>query len=304
LEFSFTIIHIAGSENVVADALSRIFTLRGSDPSTEQFDKTILPSFHNSIIGHHGFKRTQQLLQSAGITWSDMSHDIKMFLKTCLICQKVKPSPAAEISSTYHLVGNYPMESVSVDTIGPLPMDSFGNKYILVIIDNFTKYSMLYPTATTTAVSFVQALINHIGIFGFIKFLRTDGGSQFTADVCQELSSYLKFSHLIVLPYHHSGNGLVERRNREINKHLRAMVLSDRISSEWSTYLPLVQRIANSHFDSSIGTTPTQLLFGDMLANSSSYIFPVSNHNTPVSSYLQRLSQAQSELISLSDSYI
>ena len=37
-----------------------------------------------------------------------------------------------------------PMERIAIDTIGPLPND-MGFKYIIVIIDTFTRYVELFP---------------------------------------------------------------------------------------------------------------------------------------------------------------
>ena len=37
------------------------------------------------------------------------------------------------------------MERVSVDVRGPIPKDDYGNTYLLVIIDNFSRYLEIYP---------------------------------------------------------------------------------------------------------------------------------------------------------------
>jgi hypothetical protein len=118
---------------------------------------------------------------------------------------------------------------------------------------------MLYPTRAVDALSYVQAIIHHIGIFGLMSTIRTDRGTQFTAMVCKELSLLLKFKHLLVVPYHPEGNGMVERVNAEVMKHLRFLVLDRRIKDEWWLYLPLVQRIINFVENRSIGTFPAKL---------------------------------------------
>ena len=52
---------------------------------------------------------------------------------------------------------------------------------------------------------------------------------------------------------------------KKIGAHLRALVYEYRIKSEWSQYLPLVQRIINYTVDGSIGTQPDRVIFGDMM---------------------------------------
>ena len=58
---------------------------------------------------------------------------------------------------------------------------------------------------------------------------------------------------------------MAERRMKEVGAHLRALVYEYRIKSEWSHYLPLVQRILNYTVDGSIGTQPGRVIFGDMV---------------------------------------
>ena len=160
----------------------------------------------------------------------------------------------------HHIHSLYPMHSLSLDTIGPLPEDQFGNKYIFGIVDNFSKFINLFPSRSTTAIEFVFAMVKHMGTFGIPKSIRTDGGTQFTASVCEELSKLLKYEQLVIVPYHPQANGLIERRNAEIMKHLRILVFN---RDSWSNVLPLVQCILNFTKDGSINVSPSQIIFGE-----------------------------------------
>ena len=59
-----------------------------------------------------------------------------------------------------------------------------------------------------------------VGIFGVSKEIRSDGGSQFTSKLSEDLSVLLGYKHLVVVPY---TNGLAERRMTEVMKHPRAL---------------------------------------------------------------------------------
>ena len=65
-----------------------------------------------------------------------------------------------------------------MNSIGPFPKDSRGNKYILVIIDTFTRWTMCYPLQPLSAIDCVRAIAQHIGIFGAPSEFVTDNGSQ------------------------------------------------------------------------------------------------------------------------------
>jgi len=308
LEFSYVISHIAGEDNVVADTLSRAFALRVDERDDEtqvtEDKRAILQSVHNEIVGHHGINKTIELLKEMKIKWPRMREDVAKFIASCLICQKIKPGKEFKGGSEFHLHGDYPMASLSCDAVGPLPVDQYGNAFILGIIDNFTKFIQLYPIPSTQAMEYVMALLKHVGIFGVPKKVRTDGGTQFTANVCEELSKMLKYEHLVIVPYHPQANGIIERRNAEVMKHLRALVYSRGIQNEWSKGLPLVQRILNYTKDGSIGLAPAQLLFGDMLPLNVSIIVESSDASVPATEYLKKLKEKQLELIQASQKFL
>ena len=69
-----------------------------------------------------------------------------------------------------------------------------------------------------------------------------------------DIRSLLHYDHLVILVYHPEANGIVERRIKEVMKHLRDLVYEERIRDSRSHYLPLVQRIINYTVDESIGT--------------------------------------------------
>jgi cleavage and polyadenylation specificity factor subunit 1 len=302
LEFSYSVIHVPGTENIIADAASRLYSLESID--VEHLD--ILKSVHNSIVGHFGITYTIKMLEDFKLinNWPSYRSDVKDFIKSCAICQKIKPAPIVLAPITHHIHGTYPMDSLSIDTIGPLPEDEYGNMFILAIVDNFSKYTNLYPSFGPTSKAYLSGLIHHIGIFGVPTTIRTDQGSQFTSKLAEELSLLLQFNHLKVVPYTPQANGLVERKNREIMKHLRAIVLDQRVGTEWSLYLPMIQRIINGSYDRTIGATPNRIIFGDMLKLSMPLLVSVDNTFRPTEDYLSTLKAKQELFISLSKAHL
>jgi hypothetical protein len=248
---------------------------------------TLMQSVHNELVGHHGINKTMDLLKAMGINFPKMKEYVTSYINACLICQKIKPSKdIVHGLSGLHLHGTYPMTELSCDTIGPLPPDQYGNSYILGIVDNFSKFIELFAIPSTQAMEYITSIVKHIGIFGVPKSIRTDGGTQFTANVCKDLSNMLKFDHMVIVPYHPEANGLIERRNAEVMKHLRALVFAKDVKDEWSKVLPLVQRILNYTKDGSLGVAPAQVLFGDMLPMNVSLDMDTKDDKIVLSDYL------------------
>jgi hypothetical protein len=157
-----------------------------------------------------------------------------------------------------------PMEVVNIDTIGPLPPDEEGNSFILVIVDCFTRWVELYPLKDTTAALAARKILEFAGRFGFPTKFRSDQGSQFVNAIIQELLSILGSDHELSMAYSKEENGIVERMNREVNRHLRNMLWDNRVRDNWSfNCLPLIMRILNSEVKTATGCSPAQLLFGN-----------------------------------------
>ena len=137
-------------------------------------------------------------------------------------------------------VGCYePIELVDVDTLGPCPEQDDGNKFILVIICCFTRWVSLYPMKDTSAISCVDAFIQYVGTFGCPAQILSDNGSEFINSLVEELLKIIGVQHLTILAYSKEENSIVERVNKKVIRHLRALIFSHNETSKWSniTYL-------------------------------------------------------------------
>jgi hypothetical protein len=249
-----------------------------------------------------------EVFGKAGHAWDGMRQEVTQWINECGICQKCKhyrvKHPTWEDEAEHHLYSGEPLSSLSMDTVGPLPEDELGNRYIMVIMDNFSKFVGLYPTKSTTAKECAQSFLQWIGVFGVPKEIRSDGGSQFQNQLMTHLSSLLNYHHTIVVAYHPEGNGMVERRMKEIMKHLRALVFENRIKDVWSQFLPLVQRIINYSIDGSIGTQPARVLLGDIAESDLAMEVPKNEVDQSIPEYLVRLREMQAILIKATQDYL
>ena len=72
-----------------------------------------------------------------------------------------------------------PWEMVSLNIMGPLPLSTKQNWFLLVITDVFSKFSLLFPMREATAQNFVTHLVNEVILmFGASRILLVDNGSQ------------------------------------------------------------------------------------------------------------------------------
>ena len=83
----------------------------------------------------------------------------------------------------------YPMQVVAVDIMGPLPETDDGNKYVLVAVDYFTRWTEAYGIRNQEAATVAKKLVDEV----FCRFsppeqLHPDQGRQFESDLIQERS--------------------------------------------------------------------------------------------------------------------
>ncbi len=273
-EFDFDIEHIAGEKNVVADAFSRLVQHEGGEEA--QFlafsendhiprDKyKLISKVHNSTAGHNGVEKTLDKLAKQGTEkWQYMREHVKRFIHECPICQKLSHRDVVVHTAPFTTAEMEPMDTLNIDSINGLTADVSGNTSILVVICCFTRFVELYPIPNLTAAEAAKCLLEHIGRYGAPRRIRSDNGSQFANETIAELLKLVGTEHQLTLAYSSEENAIVERANKEVMRHLRAILLDFGQKDDWSVYLPLVQRIMNASEHSAIGVSPAQLIFGN-----------------------------------------
>jgi len=232
-----------------------------------------IKAVHNASVGHSGVYVTLQRLLEKGVSWGtrvEMLKDIDAFLMGCVVCQKMRKrsSKHSHRVERFMLEGT-PFGELSVDILKLPDADVLGNQYIVVVIDSFSHWVQLFACKNKTALNAARGLLQAVGSFGVPLTIRSDGGKEFVNDTIKALSSLLGATQHVVLPYTPTANSIVERVNRSILEKIRDMVFEKTLvkhtQSRWTELLPLVQRIINGSFHSSIGTSPAAILFGGMI---------------------------------------
>ena len=94
--------------------------------------------------GNLGRKKTTEMVKSR-FYWVGWCADVRKFCEAYPQCSKKKPSPRKPRTELKQYLTGEPLERVGLDILGPLPATYKGNRYILVVIDYFTKWAEAYP---------------------------------------------------------------------------------------------------------------------------------------------------------------
>jgi hypothetical protein len=99
------------------------------------------------------------------------------------------------ITNPYTVATYHPMDRLNIDTIGPMPEDQDGFKYIIVIIDSFTRFIELYKAKDLTGTTAAQVVLQHVGRYGTPMTILSDNGTQFKNELVSALQQALQVTH-------------------------------------------------------------------------------------------------------------
>ena len=112
------------------------------------------------------------------------------------------------------------------------PSSASNHKYIIVVVDYFTKWAKAMPTFNNTAATVALFFFNHvITRFRVPKQLVSDHGRHFEDEIWHEISSLLGFEHQYSSSYYPQVNGQVEAVNKILKNMLQWMV--DKHKTNW-----------------------------------------------------------------------
>lgn len=226
----------------------------------ESLRKEIMVECHDkATAGHGGIDRTLKRIAQR-YYFPGMRRFVTEYLKTCIECQRYKPSNVKPAGLLQTPVPAQRFEVLAVDLFGPLPRGSLGERWLLVVEDTASKWVELFPLVEATAEACARALIDEVFLrYGVPRRLISDNGVQFVADVMKHAMAALGVKQNLIPLYHPEANP-VERKNRDIKTQLAILVEGHH--KEWPEALPAIRFAMNTAVCKSTERTPAYLTFG------------------------------------------
>ena len=156
----------------------------------------LLPaSLHNSALnhshdiptaGHQGTAKTLHRLQEVAY-WVGMAQAVSQYCTQCIVCQQAKlPTPTPAPLTNVPIGG--PWQMLAADIL-EVPVSRRHNRYLLVVMDYFTKWAEAVPLKDQTAASISQAVIKICCSFGIPDILHSDQGRNFESCLFHQVLS-------------------------------------------------------------------------------------------------------------------
>ncbi|KAF1326177.1 Pol protein, partial [Globisporangium splendens] len=236
-------------------------TARVVVPNDEGLRHRLLYEYHGSPSGGHLGREKTFLSLSRDYYWPHMYKWVRKYVRTCEICQRVKPSGSTQAPLRSLAVPSDSWKSVSMDFIFGLPRDTHGRSGILVFVDRFSKIVHLAPvsdkiSAEKTAKVFVDVVFR---LHGLPVEIVSDRDTCFTSKFWRALFGLLDTKLSMSTAAHPETDGQTERVNRVLEDVLRSYATS---FGEWSEFLPLAEFALNNSTHVSTGHSPFYVNYG------------------------------------------
>ena len=272
MEYDFDVVHAPGAAMVLEDAFSRLdLTVCNvivdepaiSDaPSTGAAERegerlAVVQRCH--ALAHAGAAGMVRMLRDEGHDWRGMHVMCAHVARLCSRCRAVNPARPA-VHQLTSILSTVPFDHVSVDLCGPLPVSNEGYLYVLVVVDVATRYVVLRPLRSKTALEAAETLATVITEYGAPRIIQSDNGREFRNQVVRALAVVCGMDHRFVQPYHPRANGLSEAAVKVVKALLFKLLQDD--FERWHSRLHAVQYALNNRVMLRTGMKPFTLFFG------------------------------------------
>ena len=130
----------------------------------ELLQKLILEHCHDKPrTGHMGMNKTTERVKHYAI-WYKMLDSCLVYVRSCSVCNhQKKPQKKPKAHQVLYHAGS-PLERIHI--LGPLIETPRGNRYVLVVVDQFSKWVECYALSDQTAERVARPLVSEfIGRF-------------------------------------------------------------------------------------------------------------------------------------------
>jgi ribonuclease HI len=145
---------------------------------TNSESECVLKEIHEGICGNHsGSRMLAHKATRAGYYWPTMNKDLVRLVQHCDKCQRfawVMRNPPEKLSP---ITSPWPFAKWGVDIVGPMPPGKGKRRFLLVVVDYFTKWAEAEAFATITADNVIKFLWSSVICrFGIPHAFVTDNG--------------------------------------------------------------------------------------------------------------------------------
>ena len=210
--------------------------------------------------GHNGSRRTYNCLKRQ-YYWPGIRKQIFRHCKKCKECVLQNQGQPEKCFGHFDSP-DLPMEFICMDLVGSIHLPSSrGNKYMLMVIDMLTGFTIAVPIKNKNAGMICEAYRDNIYcVFGGSSRMLMDNGSEFKNKEMHEVCDTLGLKHIFSPVYTPQSNGRLEGWHRFFKACIAKHIHGGGV--EWDELVPLAVSAYNFFPCQSSKESPFILMFG------------------------------------------
>lgn len=214
----------------------------------------------NHEKGHFGIVKTEELIVREYFI-ENLAEKIKRVIGNCVECILASHKRGKKEGFLHPIdKGDVPLSTYHIDHLGPMTSTHKNYKYILTVVDAYTKFTWIYPVKTLSTDETLDKLKLQQQTFGAPERIITDRNAAFTSNDFRQYCKDENVTHYTITTGQPRGNGQVERIHQIIIAVLSKLSADD--PTKWYRRVSKVQRCLNGTYQRAIGMSPFELLFG------------------------------------------
>lgn len=234
---------------------------------TKTLSQVVLPKVYHNLVyvelhekmHHLGSERVVELARQR-FYWPQMQKQIEFYIKKQCRCLMAKQPAVPARAELVPIETSYPFQMIGIDYM-ELDVAKGGFRYVLVVVDHFTRYIQMYATKKKSGMAAADKIFNDFILrYGFPERIHHDQGREFNNSLFNRLHQLTDIEASNTTPYHPQGNGQTERMNRTIQAMLKT--LEEKEKENWPKHLQKLAFSFNATINKSTGFSPHYLMFG------------------------------------------
>lgn len=153
-----------------------------------------------------------------------MYQNVADYIRACDSCQHSKKSTNPHRAPLVNMPVEDTFIRLHMDILGPLTTSNEGYKYILLIVDSFSKFPEAFPLKTQDSKEIANVLFAEIfARYSAPKVIVSDRGQNFLSNLVTAVCEIFQVARHFTSSYHPQTNSTCERMNSTIAQCLRTM---------------------------------------------------------------------------------
>ena len=204
-------------------------------------EEDIILNFHHGL-GHAGINKTMLAIQEH-LYIKRLGNKVRKIVSKCSLCQLAKQSNVLYDVQPQSILRTQPRELICLDVHGAMPTSRFGNKFILVVTDVFSKFVKIYPMKVITTAACLRKIQGEfVKNYGHIQGILSDNASVFSSPKWRAAFEQTGTRVYHSSAYFAAGNP-TERQIKQITTYLR--IFCHKNHKGWFDYIPIIESLMN-----------------------------------------------------------